>query len=439
MPRRLPDYVYGRHRQDPLRRRHGGTHAATVRVPVEQWPVCLRDAHPGYISWEEFMANGKRLAGNVASRAAARPGVPRRGWALLQGIAVCGRCGRRMALRYSGPHGDYPLYQCVSDQSQDGSPRCQEVRALPVDATVERLLLEALAPDQIALAVAAMGQLDEEARLLEKQWALKRERAHYAAERARRQYDTVEPENRLVARSLERVWEEKLRQVEAVEQAYEAWRREQGAPPGESDRADVLALAGDLPRVWRSAGAAERKRILRLVIRDIALDQKRDHGMVWLRITWQTGATSEHRLQRKVRSYADCAGTDLLERRIRELNAAGRMDHEIAAILNTEGIMSARGTPFLHGTVHLLRKQWGIRTVKVNGTDANPPRWPDGSYSIQGAAAAIGITAQTVFDWLQKGRLQGQQLVKGQPWQISLTGDQISGLQRQVRRTSRSK
>jgi DNA invertase Pin-like site-specific DNA recombinase len=120
-------YVYGRHRQDPLRRRHGATRPATVRVPVEQWPVCLRDAHPGYISWEEFMANGKRLAGNVASRAAARPGAPRRGWALLQGIAICGRCGRRMVLRYSGPHGDYPLYQCISDQSQDGSPRCQEV------------------------------------------------------------------------------------------------------------------------------------------------------------------------------------------------------------------------------------------------------------------------------------------------------------------------
>jgi len=308
-----------------------------------------------------------------------------------------------------------------------------------VDAVVERLLLEALAPDQIALAVAAMGQLDEEAKLLEKQWALKRERARYEAERARRQYDTVEPENRLVARSLERVWEEKLRQVEAVEQAYEAWHREQGAPPGEADRADVLALAGDLPRVWRTAGAAERKRILRLVIRDVALDQKREHGMVWLRITWQTGATSEHRLQRKVRSYADCAGTDRLERRIRELNMAGKMDHEIAAILNAEGIMSARGTPFLHGTIHLLRKQWGIRTVKINRTDANPPRWPDGSYSIQGAAAAIGITAQTVFDWLQKGRLQGRQLVKGQPWQISLTEDQITSLQQQVRRTSRSK
>lgn len=432
-------YVYGRHRQDPLRRRSGAAHAATVRVAVEQWPVCLRDAHPGYIGWEEFMANGKRLAGNVASRVEARPGAPRRGWALLQGIAVCGRCGRRMALRYSGARGTYPLYQCSADQSQDGSPRCQEVRALPVDAAVERLLLEALAPDQIALAVAAMGQLDEESRLLEKQWALKRERARYEAERARRQYDTVEPENRLVARSLERVWEERLRQVEAVEHAWEAWQREQGTPPGEADRTDVLALAGDLPRVWRSAGAEERKRILRLVVRDVALDQTREQGMVWLRIAWQTGATSEHRLQRKVRSYADCASTGLLERRIRELNAAGRMDHEIAAILNADGITSARGTPFLHGTVHLLRRQWGIPTVKINGDDANPPRWPDGSYSVQGAAAVLGITAQTVFDWLRGGRLQGRQLVRGQPWQITLTAEQISTLQQQVRRTRRSR
>ncbi len=242
-----------------------------------------------------------------------------------------------------------------------------------------------------------------------------------------------------MARSLERAWEDRLRQVEAVEQAYGAWDREQGAPPGEADRADVLALAEDLPRVWRTARAAERKRILRLVIRDVALDQKRERGMVWLRIAWQTGATSEHRLQRKVRSYADCAGTDLLERRIREMNAAGRMDHEIAAALNDEGIMSARGTPFLHGTVHLLRKQWGIPTVKINGDDANPPRWPDGSHSIQGAAAAIGITAQTAFGWLRKGRLAGRHLAKGQPWQIYLTDDQISSLRQQVRRTSRSK
>jgi DNA invertase Pin-like site-specific DNA recombinase len=431
-------YVYGRHRQDPLRRRADAPRCATIKVPVEQWPVCLHDAHPGYIGWEEFMANQKRLAGNVASRAAERPGAPRRGWALLQGIAVCGRCGRRMTLRYSGPRGDYPLYQCNADQAQDGSPRCQEVRALPVDALVEQVLLEALAPDQIALAVAAVGQLEAETKLLEQQWALKRERARYDAERARRQYDAVEPENRLVARSLERVWEEKLRQLEAVEQAYDVWRREQVAPVGETECADIRALAQDLPRLWRTAEAAERKRILRLVVREVALDQKREQGMVWLRIAWQTGATSEHRLQRRVRSYTACANMDRLERRIRELNRAGKMDHEIAITLNAEGIMSARGVPFLHGTIHLLRKQWGIRTVKINGDEANPPRWPDGSYSIQGAAAALGITTQTVFKWLQKGRLQGRQLAKGQPWQINLPNSQISVLYQQVRRTRRS-
>ena len=282
-------YVYGRHRQDPLRRRTGAARSATVRVPVEQWPVCLRDAHPGYVGWEEFMANQTRLAGNVARLASARPGAPRRGWALLQGIAVCGRCGRRMALRYSGPRGDYPVYQCTADQDNDGTPRCQEVRAFRVDATVEDVLLGALAPDQIALAVAAVGQLEEQARVLERQWALKRERARYEAERARRQYDAVEPENRLVARSLERVWEEKLRGVEAVEQACEAWRREQGTPLDEASRADVLALAQDLPRVWQTATAEERKRILRLVVREVALDQKREQGLVWLRISWQTG------------------------------------------------------------------------------------------------------------------------------------------------------
>jgi hypothetical protein len=312
------------------------------------------------------------------------------------------------------------------------------VRALTVDAEVERLLLDALAPDQIALAVAGVGQLEEETRLLEQQWVLKRERARYEAERARRQYDAVEPENRLVARSLEHVWEERLRQAEAVEHDYETWRREQGAASSESDRADVLALAKDLPRVWQAATAQERKRIVRLVIREVMLDQTRETGMVWMRICWQTGAASEHRLQRRVGSYRQCASVELLERRIRELNAAGRMDHEIAAILNAEGVMSARGVPFEHGTIHVLRKQWHIRTAKINGVDFNPPRWPDGSYSIQGAAAALGMTTQTVFKWLRKGRLEGRQLTKGQPWQIDLSDEQIRTLRAQVQHTSRS-
>lgn len=384
------------------------------------------------------MANQKRLVNNVARRADERPGVPRKGSALLQGVAVCGRCGRRMALHYSGPHADYPVYHCSADQKRTGRPRCQEVRALQVDAEVERVLLASLAPDQIALAAAAVGQIEAETRLLGRQWDLRRERARYETDRARRQYDAVEPENRLVARSLERALEDRLRQAEEVEQAFERWRCEQPGPFGPSERAEVLALAGDLPRVWKTAAPAERKQILRLVVREVVLDQKRAPGQIWMRVIWQTGTSSEHLLQRRVQSYAACASADQLERRVRELNAEGRMDHEVAQVLNAERIMSARGVPFRGETVHLLRKQWGIRTAKINGVDPNPPRWPDGSYSVQGAAEALGVTAQTVFKWLRKGRLVGRQMAKAQPWQISITDEQIAALRAPAQRSSPS-
>ena len=205
-------YVYGRRQQDPTRRRPASVRG-TAKVAIADWTVCLKAAHPGYIGWEEFMANQRRLTGNATRYEAGHAGVPRKGSALLQGIAICGRCGRRMSLRYTGPKGDYPVYCCRSDRDQQGSALCQEVRALPVDTLVERVLLDALAPDRIAIALAAVGQLEEESRQLERQWTLRQERARYDAERARRQYDAVEPENRLVARSLERAWEEKLRAV----------------------------------------------------------------------------------------------------------------------------------------------------------------------------------------------------------------------------------
>ena len=274
--------------------------------------------------------------------------------------------------------------------------------------------------------------------MLERQWSLKRERAGYEAERARRQYDAVEPENRLVARSLERVWEEKLRQAEAVEQAYAAWRGEQAGALDDAECAEVLGLARDLPRVWRAATAEERKRMLRLVVQEVALDQKRERGLVCMRTAWQTGATSEHRLRRNVQGYAQCADTPRLERRIRELNAAGLMDAAVAAALNAEGLRTAHGALFVGENVHLCRKRWGVPTVKINGVAPNPPRWPDGSYSVQGAAAALGVTSQTVFKWLRRGRLAGRQHAKGQPWQIMLPDEQIVPLAAEAQRTSRS-
>jgi DNA invertase Pin-like site-specific DNA recombinase len=432
-------YVYGRRRPDPLRRQPGSERIGSVAVAPEEWSICLKDAHPAYLDWDEFMANRRQLANNVARYDVGRPGAPRKGEALLQGIVSCGRCARRMCLRYSGPNGDYPVYVCVADRNAEGRPRCQEVRALAVDAEVERLILAALTPDRIAVAVAAMGEIEQETRAMERQWSLKRERARYDAERARRQYDAVEPENRLVARSLEHLWEERLRRADQLEQEYAAWRREQAVSISDSDRQVILSLGEDLPRLWHAATtkSADRKQIVRLVIKEVALDQKRQHGYVWIKIVWQTGAASEHWLQRSVQSYAQHADQGRLRQRIVELNGQQKMDAEIADILNKEALRTAHGPPFSGKMVHLLRKRWKISTVKINGATANASSWPDGSYSVQDAAAVIGITSQTVFDWLRKGLLTGKQLAKGMPWQISLSPEQAVALRARVRRTTR--
>ena len=221
-----------------------------------------------------------------------------------------------------GPSGGHPVYRCTADQAREGRPRCQEVRAPLVDAEAEHAMLAALAPDRVALAVAALGELEEEAGLLERQWSLKRERARYEAERARRQYDAVEPENRLVARALERGWEEALRRAEQVEQGPRAVA--EGATAG-ADRGgpgeDPGARRGSAPGVAAATTtAAERKRMLRLVVKEVVLDQGRERGRVWMRIVWQTGAATEHRLQRHVRAYDEHADLERLERRVRELN-----------------------------------------------------------------------------------------------------------------------
>jgi DNA invertase Pin-like site-specific DNA recombinase len=434
-------YVYGQRRQEGGRIRHGVHHPRTAKVAIADWEVCLKAAHPGYIDWPEFVENQRRLMNNASRYEAGHSGAPRKGSALLQGVAVCGRCGRRMNLRYSGPAGDHPVYTCRADRIQDGGPVCQEVRALTVDAEVERILLEALTPNSIAIAIAALGTIEQEARQLERQWTLRRERARYEAERARRQYDAVEPENRLVARSLERCWEEKLRACEALDQDYERWRQDEPLVLSETDRQGLLTLGQNLPGLWHapSTTAAERKTILRFIIDEVILDQKRLPGQVWMKIVWHTGATSEHRLQRRVRSYGDYIDIDRLRERVTKLNAAGRMDQEIAATLNAEGFLGALNRPFSGGNIWMLRQRWNIPTVKINGAGANPDRWPDGSYSVHGAAAALGVMPQTVFKYLARGLLKGRQSTKGQPWQIELTDEQIEALRIRAQRNRRSR
>jgi hypothetical protein len=310
-----------------------------------------------------------------------------------------------------------------------------------LDAAVERHLLAALEPDKLALALAALEQLEQEAEALQHQWQLRLERARYEAERARRQYHLVEPENRLVARSLEQQWEEKLRAVEELEHAYQRWSAQQQLTLTASDRRAILALGADLPTVWHAPTTtnADRKQLLRLVIQSVIVDAKRARGRLWYQINWQTGATSEHWLTRTVQCYTEHPQFEALQCRVRELNTAHQMDAEIATILNAEGFRTTRGGCFSGKVVWLLRQQWQVPTVKDNGNDNNPLHWDDGTYSVDGVAKVVGVTLGTVYQWLRKGLVKGQQLTKGMPWKISLTDQEMTSLRAYVQRVRRLK
>jgi hypothetical protein len=186
-------YAYGQSAIVPARRKPGRPRTGCVRIPLDKWPVLLHDRYPAYVRWDQYLAIQAQLEANQSRYQEGKPGVPRKGQALLQGIAICGRCGARMRLQYSGDRGQFPVYKCAYAYNQASGPRCQEVRALGLDAEVERLVLAALAPDQIAIALAARELLEQEEAQLQRQWQLRLERARYEAERARRQYDAVMP------------------------------------------------------------------------------------------------------------------------------------------------------------------------------------------------------------------------------------------------------
>lgn len=432
-------YVYGRETKDPTRCKPGHPYSGTRRRVIDEWPIVIHNVYPAYISWETFLANQAQIDSNHSRYAADRPGTPQRGPALLQGIVRCGRCGALMRLRYAGKHGDFPVYICAAAQSECGTHCCQEVRGRALDVEVERLVLEALAPDNIALALAALETLEEEYATLKRQRELHLERMRYEAERARRQYDAVEPENRLVARTLERRWEEKLRDLEKAEQDHRIWVEQQYLPQSATDRQDILALASDLPQVWQASTttATDRKRILRLVIKEVIVDQKRVPGQVWFQINWQTGAISQHRYTRGVSSYAEHPHRDALHRRIRELHSEHKLDDEIAATLNAEGYRATKGHLLDNNAILLLRKQLGLPAVKPNGP--HPARWADGTYSVEGAAQVLGVFRGTILKWLGTGRLRGSQLRRSTPWKVHLTPEDIDELNEYIRRVRRSR
>jgi len=290
-------YVYGRSRRETTL--EDGSRRSRVRtLAMSDWPVLVRDHHDAYISWEEYLSNQKRISENAARRRdSLMKGAAREGHALLQGLLLCGRCGARLQVRYSGQNGYRANYACNKLSSEARSDRpCINLGARTLDEPITGVVLAALQHDELVDAMRVVELVEEQDAAVDRQWQLRLERARYEAKRAERQYDACDPDNRVVARTLEKRWNDKLIEVETLEREYEQFKSRMRLELSDLERQRILQLAQDLPRLWRAPTTSDRDRklLLRSLIKDVAVRKiEVPREALRAQILWHTGAVTE--------------------------------------------------------------------------------------------------------------------------------------------------
>jgi DNA invertase Pin-like site-specific DNA recombinase len=409
-------YAYGRKR---LKRTviDGVVHERAVAAPREEWHAFLPDHHPGYITLERWEANQKRLRDNVLTPGGyGSPGAPREGRALLQGLVRCGRCGRRLQVSYSG-HSLSPRYRCTKAQAMYGTAICQSVGGHRIEQLVLDAVFTALAPAAIDATLRAIQQLTDTHQAQVHSAELELERARQNAGRARRQFDRCEPENRLVARTLESEWERQLVEVSHAEQRRAASRARRPQPLSEQEIAWCRHAGADLRAAFAgpTTTARDRKLLLRAMITDIVATVEREQQRALVRIVWEGGAVTDHELTLpKTRGHA-ATDPDTLEL-VRRL-AVDYPDHQIAGILARQGRLTGTGKPFTAARVRSLRGHHKIPPP----TPRTPPPTGTDRVTVAQAARQLGVSTATIHRWLCDGFIIGEQVTPNAPWQIHIT------------------
>lgn len=415
-------YTYGKSRVERYVDEHGVVRKRVRHLPMNEWAVLLPEHHPGFINWETFQTNQVRIDQNVHPKPNQAGGAVREGAALLQGLAVCGHCGRRLRVYYSGKNST-PGYYCSGKDLVNGrGVYCLNVGGVAIDRLVVQAFLNAITPAALEASALAFEELQSNHDAALAQWRLEVERMRYEAERAERRYRAVEPENRLVARGLETELENRLRDLHIAE--AELHRRQQQQPPpiGPEQRKRVLALSADLHQVWIAPTTTDRdrKELLRTLLEEVIITLNRDDRRGQITMRWRGGklTTIDHSLPRPqpkgVRTDEDTI--ELLTRL-----AAHYPDEVIAGILNRQGRKTAYGERFTANQVGSLRRYRNIPRFQPCA-DALAGELA----TIERAAEILGLAPSTIHRWLNDGFIAGEQLTPGAPWRIRIT-DELRG------------
>jgi len=411
-------YVFGRTRQHKSVDGSGQVIVRSRQVAREEWEVCIPDHHPAYIDWDTYLENQRRLAANARVVRGGAGGAPREGRALLQGLVRCGRCGRKMQVGYWGQaSAQRPTYACTRAAKETGSSSaCQRIGGRRVDQVVLDAVFGALEPASLQATARALAHAEAEHHQRLAAFEAAVERAQYEAERARRQFDAVEPENRLVARSLEAEWEARLAEVARAEAALADQRSRRPITLTDEEAAWLQRAGADLRAVFDadSTTMAERKQLLRTVLAEVTVTVDSDTKEAILQIRFEGGACVQRTVPPPRRGWHIPATDEKTVALVRRL-ACHYNDSEIARILSRQGRKTATGRSFSRERVNALRQSRGIPAAPPPSPGAN-----DGAQimSLTQARGELGVSDVTLYRWLRDGFIAGVQLTPGGPWHI---------------------
>jgi DNA invertase Pin-like site-specific DNA recombinase len=423
-------YVFGRYQYAKTVSPDGEVRKVVRAVPLPNWRVHLPQHHEGYITVEEFEQNQQRLARNRTNgERTVLSGPVREGLALLQGMLLCGTCGHALTVRYQGKGGIYPIYQC-SWRCREGlaTRSCFNVRTALFDDAICEQVLKALKPAEIELALAALSELEQRDQAVMRQWQMRIERAEYDCALAERRYEEVDPSNRLVASSLERRWNELLLQLDAVKAEASAFQKQTARVATPEQKAKVLALARDLPRVWRAptTQAKDRKRMLRLLIRDITVEKLADSKQVVLHVRWQGGACTDTTVELPPDRLRN---SPQIVEQVRDL-ARRLSDLQIVQTLHQQGLRSPRGLPFTLAMIKWIRYRHDV----PSGCQMGPEE-----LTVKQLANRLALSIHYVHYWIKQGVIEARQVDGRGPWWIKLDERQEQQLRDRVRSSAHLK
>jgi hypothetical protein len=397
-------------------------------MPQDDWRVVIPDHHPGYITKDQLAANRDRLAANRTNREVTA-GPAREGLCLLQGMLVCGRCGRRFTVRYSGNGGIYPMYEC-NWQHRQALVRhaCTTFPAQPLDAAIADRLIAAVTPLTIELALKALTSLEEQDQAIAAQWRRRIERARYEADLAERRYEAVDPANRLIASTLEQRWNDALQRLMDLETEFANFERRTLRTITAGQKQQILELAGNFPQLWTAptTTARDRKRMLRLLIKDITVAPGLEPKQLRLQIRWQGGATETVELRLAPNRADALRYPEAFVARVREL-AIRYDDGEIAAKFNGDGLTSSTGKLFTASMISWIRFKH-----RIPG-----PSLPAGTLNVRQVQQKYGVSMWVVYDWIENGLITAHKRKSGLPYAITISDEMDGKLRERIANSTR--